>query len=40
MSEGASYRKQRLEVVYDPAQVSEADIVAAAETLGSTLRRV
>ena len=35
----ASYRKQQLEVEYDIAQVSEAEIVAAAEALGYTLRR-
>ncbi len=33
----ASYRKQRLEVEYDTAQVSEAQIVAAAEALGYKL---
>lgn len=35
----ASYRKQRLEVEYDEAQVSEAQIVAAAEALGYPLHK-
>ncbi len=35
----ASYHKQRLEVEYDEAQVSEAQIVAAAEALGYTMRK-
>lgn len=34
----ASYRKQRLEVEYDEAQVSEAQIVAAVEALGYTVQ--
>lgn len=33
----ASYRKQRLEVEYDEAQVTEAQIVTAAEALGYAL---
>jgi len=33
----ASYRKQRLEVEYDEAQVTEAQIVIAAEALGYAL---
>lgn len=33
----ASYRKQQLEVEFDAAQVSEVEIVAAAEILGYTL---
>ena len=35
----ASYRKQRLEVEYDEAQVNEAQIVAAAETLGYAIQK-
>ena len=35
----ASYRKQRLEVEYDETQVSEAQIVAAAEALGYPLQK-
>ena len=34
----ASYRKQRLEVEYDESQVGEAQIVAAAEAQGYTLK--
>ncbi len=33
----ASYRKQRLEVEYDETQVTEAQIVIAAEALGYAL---
>lgn len=33
----ASYRKQRLEVEYDEAQVTEAQIVTVAEALGYAL---
>ncbi|MEJ5311995.1 MAG: heavy-metal-associated domain-containing protein [Anaerolineae bacterium] len=33
----ASYRKQRLEVEYDEAQVTEAQIITAAEALGYAL---
>jgi len=35
----ASYRKQRLEVEFNEAQVSEAQIVAAAEALGYPLQK-
>ena len=35
----ASYRKQRLEVEYDEAQVNEAQIVAATERLGYSLQK-
>jgi len=35
----ASYRKQRLEVEYDEAQVNEAQIVAAAKTLGYAIQK-
>ena len=35
----ASYHKQRLEVDFDESQVSEAQIVAAAESLGYALTR-
>jgi copper chaperone len=35
----ASYRKQRLEVEYDPAQVDEAQIIAAAEAMGYALHK-
>jgi len=35
----ASYRRQRLEVEYDPAQVSEAQIIAAAEAMGYALHK-
>jgi copper chaperone len=35
----ASYRKQRLEVEYDPAQVNEVQIIAAAEAMGYALHK-
>ncbi len=35
----ASYHKQRLDVDFDEAQVSEAEIMAAAEELGYALTR-
>jgi copper chaperone len=34
----ASYRKQRLEVEYDEAKITEAQIVTAAEALGYALQ--
>jgi copper chaperone len=34
----ASYRKQRLEVEYDEAKITEAQIVIAAEALGYALQ--
>lgn len=36
----ASYRQQRLEVEYDEAQIAAAQIAAAVEALGYTLREV